>query len=175
MRLGTDGLHPARGARQCLVSSSSMAWEPATAGSVVLDVDATEPDSLLGRRAITKQQAPGGGQYALLREAEVGARWHNANWVGSTDPITKGWPVYDQVQATTALRRVHAIIGLRGRVVLELLAVDNLSVLRIGTRLGRTDRRTGQRVPANYTAIMGELGGVLTRLVELWGLDRADT
>jgi hypothetical protein len=146
--------------------------DPAQPNRTVSRPMASAVGRLRARRAITVHQANAADKYGELREIETGACWVGGEQNGARMPFwQKGHPSITQVQASASLRRIHEIVGPRGRLILGMLIVENMDVRSIAMAHGRVDPLSRAKTPASEQLVKGWVDAVLTRLVEHFGLD----
>ncbi len=128
-------------------------------------------DRLYDRGTISRPEHLAALKYLELREIEIGANnVGGGENVGRLAPWQKGHPAMTQVQASTSLRHVHAVIGPRAKVLITLLIVDNLSSGQLAIRFA-PPRRPGQmRVPVDDRVVKGWIQAALNRMAEHFGL-----
>ena len=131
-------------------------------------------DRLYDRGTISRPEHLAAQKYLELREIETGANnVGGGESVGRLAPWQKGHPAMTQVQASTSLRHVHAVIGPRAKVLVTLLIVDNLSSGQLAlrfARLGSTPRHGHPPGPVDDRVVKGWIQAALNRMAEHFGL-----
>ncbi len=118
-------------------------------------------DRLHSKRSISDGQREAADRYAVQHERMGGAKWVNGEMVGGGTPHWQRLPASEiQLDAATDIRLLHAALGTRMVLLARLLIIEDRLVTAMAGRLGV--------LPG---PMMGEISGMLTRMLEHWNLD----